>query len=82
MKQETVKWHRVFFPFSFFFFSAGNNNQRSHFSLHALPAVYTVVMTNGEGHTLALCVAHAACSPVMDSPLCLHHLLLGLEQNQ
>ena len=50
--------------------------------LQAPQLAYTLVMTNGKGHTLALCVPHAASYPVMDSPLCHHHLLLGLGQNQ
>lgn len=48
----------------------------------APPVARTAVMTNGKGHTLALCVPDAASCPVMDSPLCHHHLLLGLGQNQ
>lgn len=50
--------------------------------LHAPPVAYTLVMTNGKGHTLALCIPHAASYPVMDSPPCHHHLLLGPGQNQ
>lgn len=49
---------------------------------HAPPVAYTLVMTNGKGHTLALCIPHAASYPVMDSPPCHHHLLLGPGQNQ
>lgn len=50
--------------------------------LHAPPVAYTVAMTNGKGHTLALSVPHAASYSVMDSPSCHHHLLLGPGQNQ
>lgn len=50
--------------------------------LHDLPVASTLVMTYGKGHTLALCVPDAASYPVMDSPLCHHHLLLGPGQNQ
>lgn len=50
--------------------------------LHAPLVAYTLLMTNGKGHTLALCVPDAASYRVMDSPLCHHHLLLGPGQNQ
>lgn len=49
---------------------------------HASPVAYMLVMTNGKGHTLALCPPHTASHPVMDSPPHHHHLLLGPRQNQ